>query len=54
MIKCCRPLRVQVYELEDGNFLAKNGWTPSQTAPYKGMHGIKPLEGEGREKIVSR
>jgi hypothetical protein len=54
MIKCCRPLHVQVYELEDEEFLAKKGWKPSETAPYKGMHGMKLLEGEGRDKIASR
>ena len=54
MIKCCRPLHVQVYELEDEDFLSKNGWKPSEAAPYKGMHGMKPLEGEERDKIASR
>lgn len=54
MIKCCRPLHVQVYELEDKEFLAERGWRPSETAPYQGMHGLKPVEGEGRDKVVSR
>ncbi|OAA33226.1 meiotic chromosome segregation protein [Moelleriella libera RCEF 2490] len=40
MIKCCRPLRVQVYQLQDETLLSKLGWTPAQVAPYKGMHGV--------------
>ena len=54
MIKCCRPLHVQVYELGDGGFLSRNGWKVAEPANYKGMHGMKPLEGEGRETLVSR
>lgn len=47
MLKCCRPLRVQVYELGDKEFLARNGWKPAEVANYKGRHGIVIPEGEG-------
>ncbi|KAL7627998.1 hypothetical protein AAE478_002194 [Parahypoxylon ruwenzoriense] len=46
MIKCCRPLRVQVFRLEDEGFLRRSGWTPAEPAPYKGLHGMLVPEGE--------
>lgn len=54
MIKCCRPLKVQVYQLADPDFLAKQGWKAAERAKYRGMHGVKALEGEGREKQVCK
>ncbi|VUC36661.1 unnamed protein product, partial [Clonostachys rosea] len=54
MIKCCRPLKVQVYELEDKELLKKAGWAPAEPAPYRGMHGVRPIEGEGRDNLTSK
>jgi hypothetical protein len=54
MIKCCRPLKVEVFELQDKTFLSGKGWKPAEPAKYKGMHGVKAPEGEGRDELVSR
>ena len=54
MIKCCRPLHIEVYELEDKEFLGNHGWKPAEPANYRGLHGIKATEGEGNERNVSR
>mgnify|MGYP002349538086 CR=1 FL=1 len=54
MVKCCRPLRVQVYELEDPGLLRRLGWEPAEKANYRGMHGVRAPEGEGNDKQASR
>lgn len=54
MIKCCRPLHVQVFELQDKDVLTKGGWKPAEPANYRGMHGMKVPSGEGRAEAVSR
>lgn len=46
MIKCCRPLKVEVFRLADENFLRSVGWEPAKPATYKGMHGMNVVEGE--------
>ncbi|KAI1470374.1 uncharacterized protein F4812DRAFT_469014 [Daldinia caldariorum] len=46
MIKCCRPLKVQVFTLEDVDLLQRGGWKPAEPAAYKGMHGLVVPEGE--------
>ncbi|KAK3305008.1 uncharacterized protein B0T15DRAFT_531079 [Chaetomium strumarium] len=46
MIKCCRPLKVEVFQLEDGDFLHKAGWRPAEPSKYQGMHGMAVVEGE--------
>ncbi|KAK2592492.1 hypothetical protein QQS21_009802 [Conoideocrella luteorostrata] len=46
MIKCCRPLQVQVYQLGDKELLNKYGWKPAEVSKYRGMHGIVSPEGE--------
>ncbi|EFY91109.1 meiotic chromosome segregation protein [Metarhizium acridum CQMa 102] len=48
MIKCCRPLKVQVYQLEDKELLNKCGWKPAEVSKYTGMHGVVSPEGEKR------
>lgn len=45
MIKCCRPLHVQVYKIED-EVLKKNGWKEAEVSKYRGMHGVVSPEGE--------
>lgn len=50
MIKCCRPLKVEVFRLEDGSLLAQGGWKPAQTAPYAGNHGLYIPRGEFEKK----
>ncbi|KAH6653758.1 hypothetical protein BKA67DRAFT_563054 [Truncatella angustata] len=46
MIKCCRPLKVEVFRLEDPTLLGRGGWKPAEVAPYKGNHGMNVPEGE--------
>lgn len=53
MIKCCRPLKVEVFELQDHEFLKERGWKPAERAKYRGMHGVKAPSGEGRDVQVS-
>lgn len=48
MTESCRPLAVEVFRLTDESFLEDRGWRPSQKAGYKGMHGMRIPEGEGR------
>jgi len=38
MLKCCRPLGVEVFKIADPAGL-KN-WQPPEPASYRGMHGI--------------
>ncbi|KAG6038609.1 hypothetical protein E4U41_003979 [Claviceps citrina] len=40
MVKCCRPLHVQVYALQDGELLGRLGWKPAEVSAYTGRHGI--------------
>ncbi|KAF4119491.1 protein of unknown function (DUF1989) [Geosmithia morbida] len=49
MIKCCRPLHVKVFELEDRDVLVRNGWKPAEKANYRGMHGMTVPQGEVRK-----
>lgn len=46
MIKCCRPLKVEVFRLADGDFLRKAGWRPAEPSKYQGKHGMVVVEGE--------
>ncbi|KAK1990428.1 hypothetical protein LX36DRAFT_647867 [Colletotrichum falcatum] len=48
MIKCCRPLRVEVFRLEDETLLERGGWKPAQVSQYKGRHGMNIPLGEVR------
>ncbi|KAK6834519.1 meiotic chromosome segregation protein [Apiospora arundinis] len=48
MIKCCRPLKVEVFRLEDEALLAQNGWKSPEVAPYKGAHGMRIPQGESQ------
>ncbi|KND94211.1 Uncharacterized protein C11D3.03c [Tolypocladium ophioglossoides CBS 100239] len=47
MIKCCRPLNVKVFQLQDKELLGRVGWKPAEVSPYAGMHGITSPLGEG-------
>ncbi|CAA92304.1 Meiotic chromosome segregation protein [Schizosaccharomyces pombe] len=40
MVDCCRPLAIEVYELEDEENSLK-GWVPPQVVNYTGNHGLK-------------
>ncbi|KAK0702473.1 hypothetical protein B0T21DRAFT_378676 [Apiosordaria backusii] len=48
MEKCCRPLKVEVFRLEDRGLLEREGWKPAEVAGYKGNHGLadEPKEDE--------
>ena len=47
MIKCCRPLQVEVFKLEDAKFLDDRGWKPADPSRYTGNHGMAIPQGEG-------
>lgn len=40
MIKCCRPLAVEVYSLTDEAEILQN-WSEPEPAGYKGFHGLQ-------------
>lgn len=46
MIKCCRPLKVEVFRLEDETLLSNGGWKPAETSQYQGKHGLHVPVGE--------
>lgn len=46
MRNVCRPLRVEVYRLEDQSLLEKVGWKESRVSAYRGKHGMVVPEGE--------
>lgn len=50
MIKCCRPLKVEVFQLKDREFLRNSGWRPAEPARYRGNHGMGIVEGEQMSK----
>ncbi|KAJ0332534.1 hypothetical protein COL922a_011364 [Colletotrichum nupharicola] len=49
MIKCCRPLKVEVFKIEDEGLLQRGGWKPAEVSPYKGRHGMNIPLGEVRK-----
>ena len=50
MVKCCRPLKVEVFRLEDESLLGQNGWKAPEVAPYKGAHGMRVPRGESQSQ----
>ena len=48
MIKCCRPLKVEVFRLQDESLLEKGGWKPAEISGYSGHHGLNLHLGEKR------
>lgn len=48
MIKCCRPLKVEVFRLQDESLLENGGWKPAEISGYKGNHGLDVHVGERR------
>ena len=46
MLKCCRPLKVEVFRLADDKLLQRLGWKPAEPARYDGVHGMVIVEGE--------
>lgn len=49
MIKCCRPLKVEVFKLEDQEAVLAGGrWREAVSPEYKGLHGMIVPEGEKR------
>ncbi|KAK1624244.1 hypothetical protein BDP81DRAFT_330604 [Colletotrichum phormii] len=49
MIKCCRPLKVEVFRLEDEGLLQRGGWNPAEVSKYSGRHGMDIPLGEVRK-----
>lgn len=52
MEKCCRPLKVEVFRLQDDSLLQRGGWKPAQVSGYRGMHGMMVPEGEHQAKAT--
>ncbi|KAI0117718.1 hypothetical protein GGR51DRAFT_573503 [Nemania sp. FL0031] len=50
MVKCCRPLKVEVFRLQDADVLERSGWKPAEPSPYRGLHGMMVPEGEHQAK----
>lgn len=48
MLECCRPLKVEVFELEERDVLLKNR-KQYESPDYRGRHGMSVPEGEKRE-----
>jgi len=48
MIKCCRPLKVEVFKLSDGEKILAGKWKPAERPDYRGVHGMTVPEGENR------
>ncbi|KAH8179195.1 meiotic chromosome segregation protein [Sarocladium implicatum] len=53
MIKCCRPLHVKVFKLEDPHLLESKGWKPAQKSQYRGLHGVVSYHGEDRKTTTN-
>ena len=49
MIKCCRPLKVEVFKWEDeAEVLGNNRWASAERPAYRGRHGMLVPEGDKR------
>ncbi|CAH0054467.1 unnamed protein product [Clonostachys solani] len=48
MIKCCRPLKVEVFRLADDKLLETSGWAPAEKSAYAGRHGMGVPLGENQ------
>jgi uncharacterized protein YcgI (DUF1989 family) len=48
MIKCCRPLKVEVWRLAEEAAVLGGKWTEQLPPQYKGMHGMQIPAGENR------
>lgn len=46
MIKCCRPLKVEVFRLEEEDAVLGGKWQPAKRPDYRGMHGMVVPVGE--------
>ncbi|KAK0644670.1 hypothetical protein B0T16DRAFT_332498 [Cercophora newfieldiana] len=46
MVKCCRPLKVEVFRLAEEGLLERLGWQPARPADYRGVHGLVIPRGE--------
>jgi uncharacterized protein YcgI (DUF1989 family) len=48
MRKCCRPLRVELWKMDDEDAVLGKSWTPPERPRYRGLHGMSIPEGEKR------
>jgi uncharacterized protein YcgI (DUF1989 family) len=48
MINCCRPLKVEVFKLENEREVLSGKWKPAECPAYPGVHGMAVPEGEKR------
>ena len=48
MVKCCRPLKVEVFRLENEEEVLGGRWEEAQRPEYRGLHGMVVPEGEKR------
>ena len=48
MIKCCRPLKVEVFKLAEEDEILGGRWKSAERPDYHGVHGMVIPEGEKR------
>ncbi len=48
MIKCCRPLKVEVFKLAEEGKILEGKWKPAERPDYRRVHGMVVPEGEKR------
>ncbi|VUC31005.1 unnamed protein product [Clonostachys rosea] len=48
MIKCCRPLKVELFRIADDSLLNTSGWAPAEKSAYAGRHGMGVPLGENQ------
>lgn len=48
MVKCCRPLKVEVFRLEKEDEVLGGRWVEAKRPEYNGLHGMMVPEGERR------
>jgi len=53
MVKCCRPLKVDVFQLQEENALRDMGWKPAGVSQYQGQHGVSSPSGEHEAKTAA-
>ena len=49
MLATCRPLGIEIYELENRDDVLKD-WKQPLSPDYKGLHGIRMGTWQGRER----
>ena len=50
MRDCCRPLKVEVWKLENESAVLSGDWRPPELPAYRGLHGLNIPEGEAANR----